>query len=493
MEKVSHVKVLFSHTVIYGFGIILNKSVNFILLPVYTKYFSPEEIGMFTLIQSLSLFLGVIYTFGVETSFIKYFIEAGDERSKSSYYSSALVSLFLTSVLLSSLLFLYSSAIASYLKFENLESSIYLIKLSSLFLLIDTVYRFPLLLFRSKLNTRIFTYLNMLTFIVNLISNIVLIIYFKEGIEAIYYCSIISALVTLIAGFIMTKNYLTVNISIVKIKELFTYGGKFIFIGIFLILIDMSDRFFLKYFFNEGMVGIYWANYRLATVMSLVISAFRFSWTPYFLNLKENPENRKVISSVFTYFVFAGLLLFLFISLTIKQITGFKIFGFNLLDENYWSGLGIIPVILIAYLFSGIYSVLNAAPFLKNKTGSLLAISFSGFIINTALNFLLIPVYDIYGAAIATMLTYLLMSLIIFYYSQKIYYIKYEWNKIIKITFILFLVFIAGYYFINNLIINQAVSLSINIILIGLSLILLNSLKIIDIKKLSYLFKNPGG
>ncbi|HMS64822.1 MAG TPA: oligosaccharide flippase family protein, partial [Ignavibacteria bacterium] len=361
-ENKSHVKELFSHTVIYGLGIILNKSVNFILLPVYTNYFPPEQIGLFTLVQSISLFLGVIYTFGMETSFLKYFISSENIKSKSEIYSSTLIFLLVTSFVLSVIVYFASGSIASIFNFSNYSESVYLLKILCIVMFIDTLYRFPLLLFRAELNTKTYAYINLFTFTVNIISNVVLIIIMKKGVEAIFYCYIISAFLTLLAGLFLTKKYLTFKIDFKTVKELFRYGNKFIYIGMFLILIDMSDRFFLKYYFDEGLVGIYWANYRLATVMSLVIAAFSFSWTPYFLNLSDNPGNKIIISNIFTYFVFAGLTMFLIFSVFMNHLVKISIFGFNILDENYWSGLVIIPVVLLSYFFSGLYSVFNAAP-----------------------------------------------------------------------------------------------------------------------------------
>lgn len=487
MQRVSHVKELFTHTVIYGLGIILNKSLNFILLPVYTGYFTPGEIGMFSLIYSLTLFLGVIYTFGIETSFIRYFIDTEDEYQKKEYYSSSMISLLITSVFISSLVYINSENLSGFLKFDDLSSSTLLIRLASIYMVFDTVCRFPLLLFRSKLDTKKFSILNLITFLSNLISNIVLIVFLKKGIESIYYCMIISSVITLASGLFMTSNYLTIKISLNKVKSLFQYGYRFIIIGIFLILIEMSDRFFLKYFFNESVVGIYSANYRLASVMSLAISAFRFSWTPYFFNLKNNPENKKIISSVFSYFMFAGLMIFLFISLTINQFVSIDIFGFSLLDENFRSGLGIIPVILLSYLFSGIYSVFNAAPFLKDKTGSILIIAFTGFIINLLSNFLLIPSFNIYGASAATLITYAVMSMIVFVYSQKIYGIEYQWSKIISMSLISLMIYIAGYFFVNKSGLSDTLKLILDTSLILISALIMNQLKIIDLKKLSVL------
>lgn len=488
-EEKSHVKELFSHTVIYGLGIVLNKSVNFILLPVYTKYFPPEQIGLFTLVQSISLFLGIIYTFGMETSFLKYFIDADNVKSKSEIYSSAILSLLITSAVLSVIVYFTSGSIASLLNSGNFDESLSLLKILCIVLFVDTLYRFPLLLFRAELDTKTYAWINLFTFSVNIICNIIFIIILKKGVEAIFYCYIISTLSTLIAGLFLTRKYLTVKIDFSIVKQLFTYGNKFIYIGLFLILIDMSDRFFLKYYYDESLVGIYWANYRLATVMSLVIAAFSFSWTPYFLNLTGNPETKRIISNIFTYFVFAGLLMFLIFSIFMNQIVKISLFGFNILNENYWSGLEIIPLVLLSYFFSGLYAIFNAAPFMSNKTGALLALSFSGITINVLLNFLFIPAMGITGAALATLLTYFSMTLIIYYYSQKVYAINYDWKKIGKLVLLSGLVFLAGYFVLNKLFLPDLLIAFLNLILISLYLYLINKLEIIELKKVQMLWK----
>lgn len=486
--KKSHAKELFSHTLIYGLGIVLNKSVNFILLPVYTKYFPPEQIGLFTLVQSLSLFLGVIYTFGIETSFMKYFIESDNVKSKAEIYSSALISLFFTSLLLSLLIYSQSGNISLLFNFDNFGESSFMIKILCILMFVDTLYRFPLLLFRAELKTVTYAWINLITFIVNIICNVLFIIVFKFGVESIFYCYIISTIVTLIIGLIYTGKYLSFNISFEKIKKLFAYGNKFIYIGLFMILIDMSDKFFLKYYFDESVVGIYWANYRLATIMSLVIAAFRFSWTPYFLNLTANPDNKKIISNIFTYFIFAGMFLFLILCLFINNIVEISFAGYSLLDVSYRSGTGIIPFIMLAYIFSGLFSILNAAPFFTNKTGSLFAFSLSGLILNVLFNFLLIPKYEIMGAAIATLITYGLMSLIMYLYSQKIYNIDYDWVKIRKLLLMSGIVFVAGYIFVNNAFAGSPTGFIINLVLIVLFLTAVDKMKIVELKKFKTLF-----
>lgn len=363
-----------------------------------------------------------------------------------------------------------------------------MIKILCILMFVDTLYRFPLLLFRAELKTVTYAWINLITFIVNIICNVLFIIVLKFGVESIFYCYIISTLVTLIIGLIYTRKYLSFNISWGKIKNLFAYGNKFIYIGLFMILIDMSDRFFLKYYFDESVVGIYWANYRLATIMSLVIAAFRFSWTPYFLNLTTNPDNKKIISNIFTYFIFAGMFLFLILCLFLNNIIEISFAGYSLLDVNYRSGTGIVPFIMLAYIFSGLFSILNAAPFFTNKTGSLFAFSLSGLILNILFNFLLIPKFNITGAAVSTLLTYGLMSLIMYIYSQKIYNIDYDWVKIRKILLMSGIIFTAGYFFVNKSFEGSMTGFVINLVLIILFLTAVDKMKIVELKKFKTLF-----
>lgn len=490
MNSKSHVSELFRQTVIYGLGIMLNKSVGFILIPLYTKYFPPEQIGLFTLVQSLSLFLGVVYMFGMETSFMKFFIDVKEEKGKAEVYSSTLIFLLLVSAVLSSLIYINSGSITELFRFTPEDESLYLVQILSLMMLIDTLYRFPLLLFRAKLESKTYALVNIFTFFINIISNIVFIVILKYGVESIFYSYILSSGITLLVGLVLTKKYLTFNISLSKIKEMLGFGSKFIFIGFFVLFIDVSDRFFLKYYFDEFTVGVYSANYRLASVMSFLIASFKFSWTPYFLNLSENPENKKIISSIFSNFILAGLILFLIFSLFTELFVKIPFFGIEFLNFNYWDGLKIIPIILLAYFFSGAYSTLNAAPFFTNNTGAIFFITLSGVIVNVLFNVILIPILNITGAAFATLITYLVMFTIVYYYSQKIYRVDHDIPRILKVSLITGVFFIAGYYFVNELDIITGWKILLNVILMGMFVFVLKMLNLLDVKKLKLLWKN---
>lgn len=445
----SHIKELFSHTAIYGIGIMLNKVLSFLLIPVYTFYFSPADLGLYNLIQSLWLFIILIYVYGMETSFIRFFIDSKEEKIKKEIYSTTLILITATSLVFSIIIYFLAGAISNFIGFDNLEKGKYLIKILSVLLFFDTISRFPLLLLRAELNAKKYFYISVISLFINLLLNFLFIIVFKLNVESILYSYIISVIFTLLAGLFITKKFISFKFSLKEAKALVVYGNKFIYFGLFLLLIDISDRFFLKYFYDESAVGIYSANYRLGTVMSLAIAAFRFSWTPYFLNLSNNPENKKIISGTFTYFIFAGLFLFLFFAFFTEPLVKLFFGSFTLLDSKYYSGLVIIPIILLSYFFSGLFANLNVVPFYTNKTSILFFISLEGLIINTVLNILLIPKYQMLGAAYSTLLTYIVMFIHIYIISQRLYKIEYQWKSLSVLILSSVVLFIL-YYYVNN-------------------------------------------
>ncbi|MGB9697554.1 MAG: polysaccharide biosynthesis C-terminal domain-containing protein [Ignavibacteria bacterium] len=426
----THIKKLLSQTVIYGIGIALNRAVSLILIPLYTYYFSTDELGLLNLVQSLWFFIILFYIYGTETSFIKKFIDAKNHTDKAQIYSTTLLLLTITSILFSVILYLIAPTISKLFVFKQEQEATFLLQILSFLLFFDTLFRFPLLLLRAEMKPTSYLLLNIISLILNVSLNFVFILVLHYNIESIFYSYIISVFITFLLGLILTKKYLKLTFSFKRAIELISYGNKFIYIGVFLLLIEISDRFFLKYYFDESIVGIYSTSYRLASVMSLLIAAFKFSWTPYFLNLSNDTNNKEVVARVFTSYVYIGLFMFLLFSFYTEPIVSFPFWGFSFLNANFQSGLVIVPLILLSHFFSGLYSNMNVAPFFTEKTFYLLFSSFVGFIINFVLNILLIPHFGMVGAAFVTLFTYIIMFLVIYYFSQQIYIIQYQWKKL---------------------------------------------------------------
>ncbi|MEO8210075.1 MAG: oligosaccharide flippase family protein [bacterium] len=480
------VKKLFNQTIIYGIGLIVSKTINFILLPLYTNFFSSEELGLYNLVYSIWAFSMVFYSVGLETSFLKFFIERNNKDSKTDVYSSTLIGTAITSLFFSAILFILSFYLPYWLSFSNPEKGVRLIQLVSFVMLFDLLYRFPLLLLRCELRAKMFIFISNLFFISNLLLNIFFIIILKYNVEAIFYSYLISSIIALVCGLFVTKDFIEIKFDSYIFKKMVILGSNFILMGFFLIVIEQSDRFFLNYFYDESVVGIYSTCYRLGSILLLAIMAFKLSWTPYFLNIAKDSKSKVHIAKIFTYFIFTGLLMFLFFFLFLDDIVRLNIFGFEIINRNFWSGLKIVPAILLSFFFWGLYLNFSVIPLFTEKPVYLIWITLAGCLLNLALNFILIPRYEILGAAFATLISYIFMFVVLYFVSQKFYFIRYEWKKIFMMS--VSIIFICSINIITSTILNTSSAIFLNATLLISFLLLMNFLNVVKFNKLKLLF-----
>lgn len=438
-------KKIFSHTLVYGIGNILNRFLGFILLPVYTHFYNPAQFGVFSLVYALWFFAAVFYLFGMETSFQKFFVEAKTSDGQKKIFGSTLILISATSIIFSTVIF-FNSGFISRLVTGN-ESNFHLIKLLAVLLIIDALSRFPMIVLNALQKSRLYTVINISSVIINIFFNFLFIVIKHLGIESIFYAFIISYSYQLVISFFVCIKYFSFKVDKEQVRVLARFAVSFLFYGLFLISLDLVDRFLLGYYKGEETVGIYSACYRIGMAMNLVISGFRTAWIPFFLNLKEKSDNKIIFSRVFTYFVYGAVLFFLAIALFAPDIIRIRIGNFSLLDEKYWSGMVIVPYILLAYLFFGLYTNLNIASYFENKISFLIISTGVGCVSNIIFNIILIPLYSITGAAIATLLSYFLMFAVLYILSQKVYFIKYEWLKIIFVFALTIGIFLFNIYF----------------------------------------------
>jgi len=482
------VRQIFSDAVIYTIGSVFNRLLPFLLLPLYTLYFNPTEYGVFSLIYSFWFFAIVFYLYGMETSFQKFFIEAKTHEERRTVFSSTMLFSLVTSVIFSVIIFALAGFIS--VKLTGNTDHTTLIKFLALLLVIDALYRFPMILINSLQKAKLYSTINAIAVVINVIVNIYLIVYAGQGIEAIFYSYIISYTFLLMVSFYFARDYFVFKIDTIKIKSLLKTAHLFLYYGLFLISIDLIDRFILEYFKGTAEVGIYSACYRIGIVMNLVITGFKVAWTPFFLHLKEDESNKEIFSKVFTYFCYGGLVAFLTFSLLADELVQLNVAGYTLLNESYWGGLVIVPYILLAYLFSGLYLNLNVAAFFQNKIKYLIISAAAGCLSNIALNFILIPPYSMVGAAIATLLSYMIMFFVLYYFSQRIYRINYDWKPIIKAAILTAALYFANIYIPNYLNLSYIYTIILEIISILILFIVLLGEKSKELLSAYYLKKH---
>jgi O-antigen/teichoic acid export membrane protein len=424
-------KRLFADTAIYGISTILGRFLNFLLVPFYTNVLMPGEYGIVAYVYSLIAFINVLYAYGMESAYFKYSstLEVGTPREN---FTTPFLSLLVTSVLFSGVM---SLAAPGLVRFTDLPANgVVIVIYSAWILFFDTIALVPFASLRMEGKARLFATLKFVNIAINVGANLVLLLVYHAGVVGIFLSGLIASAATAVMLLPTIVRHFIPHFSSRLYRELLRFGLPYIPAGLAAMMIQVVDRPILKVLTNADTVGVYQANYRLGIFMMLMVSMFDYAWRPFFLTNASDPGAKRLFARVLTYFVLAMATVFLVLSFFLPDLIRLRIFGRHLIAPDYWGGIAIIPVVLLAYVFLGVYNNLMAGIYIEKKTNYLPAITLTGGVTNVVANFALIPVLGMMGAAIATLVSYAAMAIILFLVVQRIYPVQYEYGRLIKIT-----------------------------------------------------------
>jgi O-antigen/teichoic acid export membrane protein len=319
-------------------------------------------------------------------------------------------------------------------------------------LLLDTLAIVPFASLRMDRKPVLFASLKVLNIVVNVGCNLVLLLVFHAGVEGIFLSGLIASGVTLLALVPTIARQFTPDFSVPLYRALVAFGLPYLPAGLAAIVIQVIDRPIMLLLTNLAVVGVYQANYRLGIFMMLIVSMYDYAWRPFFLSHASEPGAKELFARSLTYCVAGMTGVFLAVSMFIGDVIRIQIFGRYIIHPDYWGGLSIVPVVLVAYMFLGIYNNLVAGVYIEKKTQRLPAITLAGALVNIGANFLLIPIMGMMGGAVATLLAYAVMALVLYVDVRRFYPVQYEWRRIAHIaavagvTYLLFRLVDAGPY-----------------------------------------------
>jgi O-antigen/teichoic acid export membrane protein len=438
----SKLKELSKDTAVYGISTILGRFLNFLLVPFYTNVFIPEQYGIVSNIYAYIALLNIFYLYGMDSAFMKYAANKEDYPEKE-VFSTPFLSVVISGFMFSLILVLLKDSIIGFMGIT--EEFSYLVYFIASILFVDALAAIPYIKLRLDRQAKKFALYKFLNILVNVVLNIVLIVILKFGVEAVFIGNLAASLFTLLLLFPEIRKHFRIDFNKALYRRLLKFGLPYLPAGLSSIIIQVIDRPILESITDLHTVGIYQANHKLGIFMMLFVNMFQFAWQPFFLQNAKEENAKEIFSKVLTYFVLIASIILVFLSLFVEDIVQLNIFGRFIIGPSYWGGLFIVPVVLLGYLFNGIYFVFTAGIFIKEKTIYIPFITAAGAAVNITANFLLIPVIGIMGSAVAALLSYLTLSLSLYFVTQRFYNIKYELIKIAKIF--LFIAIITTAYF----------------------------------------------
>lgn len=472
------IKKLASQTAYYGISSILGRMLNYALVPLHTRVLSnQQDYGVVGEMYSYVTFLNIIFLYGMETAFFRF---ASKSQQPKEIYNNVFSSVLFSSILLCSLLFISSPTILSFLA-DGTNTTLYRIEYLYLFIAImglDAIVAIPFAKLRLDNRPIKFAAVRIANISINVLLNIYFLVfcpYWKnnhpESILASFYTEKDLVYYIFFSGFIAsfsTLFFLYREIVVVKIKwvwlemkPILIFAIPLLFAGLAGMTNETLDRILLKYYLPGTMeerlaqVGVYNAAYKLSIFMTLAVQAFRMAAEPFFFSIHKNTDSTIIYAKVMNYFVLVCTLIFLGVVFHLQILE-------YILGSKYREGLGVVPVLLFANLFLGIYLNLSIWYKVTDKTKYGAYITFLGAAITIILNILFIPIWGYMGSAYTTAICYVVMAVVCYFLGQKFYHVPYQLTIVARFLGMMLLFYainmiIKRVFTIENLWINQAI------------------------------------
>ena len=432
-------KKLASDTAIYGVSSIVGRFLNWWLVPYYSFMFLPGEYGVVTNMYAYVAFLLVLLTYGMETSYFR-FASKSDDPEK--VYSTSMISLFFTTFSFVLLAAAFRQQIAGFIQYPDHPEYILWF---AIIIGIDAFTAIPFARLRLKNRPIKFAFIKLVNIGFNIGFNLFFIslcprilannpdsvismIYSADiGVGYVFISNLLASIITLI---LLLPEIFKISIRFDKqlLQKMLSYGFPILIVGLTGMVNQNIDKVLIPFLVPENQdpmfqLGIYGANYKLAVLMNMFIQAFRYAFEPFFFAREGSKDDPKVYATVMKYFVIFGLIIFLGMVLFIDVV---KV----IVDSNYHEGLKVVPIVLMANLFYGMYFTLSLWYKLTDKTRFGAYMALSGAAITLVLNLALVPVIGYMGSAIAVFCCFLVMLVMSFILGQKHYPVPYDLKRI---------------------------------------------------------------
>lgn len=438
-------KKLASQTASYGLPTIVGRLLNYLLNPLYAYSFSTTQMGVVTSAYAYVSFLLIFLTYGMETALFKF---SQSEIDKQKVYTTALISLIVSSFLFITLGWFFSSSIAEGVTFKGHPE--YVIWFATI-IGTDALTAIPFAKLREMGKAKRFAIIKTINIVVNIGLNLFFILFCKRvydapesdykgfvdmvynpsiGVGYIFISNLAASLITLL---LLSPQILKIKFDFDSVlwKKLMRYALPLLIAGLAGMVNETLDRVLLTHLIPDekealSQAGIYGSCYKVSIIMTIFIQTFRFAAEPFFFSHSREKDSKKTYADVMKYFVIVCSAIFLGTMMNIQWIQYFA--G----SAAFRTGIKVVPILLLANMFLGIFWNQSIWYKLTGQTHYGAFLTIFGAIITIVLNFYWIPKIGYMGCAWATLICYASMMIVSYFLGNKHYPVNYDLKRILS-------------------------------------------------------------
>lgn len=422
---IERLKQLVRHSAVYSINSITEKAVGVILIPLMTAYFTTGEFGNWDLLDNSVNIMADVLLFGLATVIV--FFNNPKEypyEKKSSFFTLILFLLFVSSIFI-----LLIEAVVTFKLFPiNISESIAaIVRIAAYIIGIRAINSFILGKLRADERSIHYTAVYSLKLFIRTGLMVYFLLFSEEKLKGVFAASLISEIFTFILLLPVLLKSITFKFNAPALKASVKIGAALVLSTIGFNLLNLSDRYIIKYFIGAKEVGLYGLGYRTAGILNMfLILPFTLTLLPATYKIYKQKDDKRYFSKLMTYSSFFFVWGFVALSLFSKEIV--RMFGQN---KELWSAWSVVPVVLLGYVFSGMRLNASLGMMLTKNTKYIGITTLIAATVNIGLNFIFVPVYGIMAAAVNTLIAYILFYFLTLVKSDKFYKIPFESRKLL--------------------------------------------------------------
>lgn len=411
---------------IYGTSTVVQRLLTFLLTPLYTNVLPPAALGDISQLYALTAVATALATLGFEPAFMRYWVE---HRPRGAVLWHSIVGVCTVAVGLAAIGMLVAPSVGSLLALDSTHAAA-LVRYAIGIVALDALAAIPFALLRMERRARTFALLRVLVVTLNVGLNVLFVVLWHWGVEGVMLAGLASSFVGAAMVLPLAVPHLSTGWDVGLAKALLRFGLPTVPAALAALVVQVADRPIIGWLEGARAVGIYTANYRLALPMMLAVSVYETAWRPLYLQHANDPAVGKLIARAMRYFLAVAVVLYAAVALFIGDVVAIPIGSGHLIGMEYWSGLGVVPIVLGGYVALGISTTMAASIHLAKRTEFLSIAYGAAAIANLALNVLLIPLLGYLGAAWATAGAYFIGAGITAFLSQRALPVRYPWSAL---------------------------------------------------------------
>ena len=419
---------LSKESLIYSLSGFAGRFIGIFFVPIYTRIFSPDQYGIIDLIATMTSFITLFLIMGLDSAVARYYVDAENDEDKKLTASTGLFYSIFCSFFVILILISLSRKVSAILLGESVNSIFLTVALAAIPFSVLSSYCLNMMKWRFQPSLYAATSIGSLLLQVSL--TVYLVVLRRMGILGIYIAQLVTTFVFSVIRFFLTKSSYSLVFSLKRVKELVYYGVPLVPLSLAYYIMTYSDRYFLRHFSGLDEVGLYGIGYRLSSAIGLIVMGFQHAWGPFVISTYKDTDAKETFAKTYDYVAivicFAVLVLSLFSREVLRVFTTPKYFGAYV----------VVPFIAASVAAPTLGGYFAVGIGIAKKTIHRAWSSGVAAAINLILNIVLIPRFGMIGAAIATIVSLIVLGMISILISQRYYHVDYKFSKHFVMYFI---------------------------------------------------------